>query len=154
MCRDRVKHDANGGAFKRRIVAEANRDTAMVNTEAEVRRARSQSNAEADAQRLSARAAWDAAKARAEGEAFAQRARATAEAPMPYAGRRLSLERATGIPLIAMSSPAILVGLVPGAKVSGYGNFPAGMEDKVILSVREAVATFRKVRRAAMSAFV
>jgi hypothetical protein len=37
LFRDRVKHDADGEAFKQRTLAEANQGNTMLNTEAEVR---------------------------------------------------------------------------------------------------------------------
>ncbi|MGH9104628.1 MAG: hypothetical protein ACRDZX_02100 [Acidimicrobiales bacterium] len=60
-------------------MAEANRDTTLLDTEAESARRRKLADAEGDAQRVSAQAA-DAEKAKAEAQAYSQRATAQADA--------------------------------------------------------------------------
>jgi uncharacterized membrane protein YqiK len=61
-------------------MAEANRDTTKLNSEAEANRRRTLAEAEAEAIRVQATGEAEAAKAKADGDAFAQRAVAGAEA--------------------------------------------------------------------------
>jgi len=98
-------------------MAEANRDTTLLNTEAEAARSRQLAAAEADARRASAQGAADARRAEAEAEAFAQRTTSAAEAEAINA--RAEALSGDNQPLIAANKLVDMLPSLVGAAANG-----------------------------------